>query len=185
MIVRSLSAAACLAAVALAGCGSDDGGSSSSSQASTTPTVAKKPTAITGNGYTFTAPAGWARSQQQGLDAILVRPEKGAKYPINTTVALAPAAKGITVRQAAPVFRAGVKKQGATNIVVLPPLKVDGENAVALRYDRTTANVVVRQQLVSMIRDGQTYSIGLTATPDRFSDANADFKRMLKSWRWS
>ncbi len=178
--VRSLSSVACLTAALLAGCGGDSGGYDSKG----TPSTPAKPTKVRGGGYSFTAPPGWAQRRVRGLDAALERRESAPQYPASVTVVVAPAPKGVTVEQAAPIFRQGVTKQGARKIVDLPAMKVDGERAVALRYERRAGAVTLSQEVVSVIRKRRTYAIGLTAPPGRFSAAERDFRRMLRSWRW-
>ena len=68
--------------------------------------------------------------------------------------------------------------------VKLPATKVDGDRAVALRYERTAGAITVRQEVVSMIRKRRTYAIGLTAPPARFADASV-LPADARSWRWS
>ncbi len=196
------------AALLLAGCGgqsgdtepaaSGDAGSSASPSASApAETPAAEPAAgetITGTGYSFSVPEGWAIPDQAlpGTEAVDVfvanlTDASADGFADNVNVVLSPAPQAITADQ---VETLGVDElegaAGATNVTVEERTTVAGEESAHLSASVDQQGVQYNIDQFYPSQGDQTYVVTFSFSTDVTADDRAAvYESVLATWTWA
>lgn len=213
--IAALLALACLLALAGCGGSTDPTGTGATSTESTTSTEAAAGAgeSIEGADGTFTLelPDNWSAAGEEQVQGAVDEAKSQVEDAAGAGSAAALEAQNIYVRDGGAGFNTTINvltepvpdgasfesavKAGATLIeqslpdaeIVAGPdeTTLDGEQAFETRYTAAPQGKALEFALVQPLHDGTAYSITLTAEPEDFDDAEAEFRQILDSWSWS
>ncbi|MFB8891286.1 MULTISPECIES: hypothetical protein [Microbacterium] len=199
------------AALLLAGCGgqpgdtaaSGDAGASSapssSSSSSSAPAASAPDVApasgemITGTGYSFSVPEGWAIPEQElpGMEQVDVfvadLSDPSATFADNVNVVLSPAPQAISADD---VEKYGVEElegqAGATDVTVQERTSIAGGESAHITASVTQQDVTYNVDQFYPSHDDQTYVVTFSFSPDvSEADRAAVYDAVLASWAWA
>lgn len=203
---KTTSAAALLvsAALLLAGCGGqagdtaasgDAGTSSSSSPSASAPSV--EPASgetITGSGYTFSVPEGWAVPDQElpGMNKVDVfvadlTDASADGFADNVNVVLSPSPRAVTADEVETLGVTELEEQaGATDVTVRERTTIAGSESSHLSASVDQQGVTYNVDQFYPANDDQTYVITFSFSPDvTDADRAAVYDAVLASWAWA
>lgn len=176
--LKKVTVIAFAASLVLAGC-SD----SSESEPGVAPEAGQT---ITGTGYTFVAPEGWAQLESstatEGADTVVADQTDTDGFANNANVVLSPAGQ-VTPEQVETLGAGELEKAGATDVMVRDRVAVAGSKAAHLSARFTSEGTAYQVEQFYVTGDGQTFVLTFSFSP-AVSDADRDAltDSMLATW---
>ena len=180
-------------AAGLAGCSAGSPGTDTASapaaSAPATPNV--EPAAgetISGTGYSYTVPEGWAVPEGTagfGSDSVAVAQVPVGDFATNVNVVLSPAG-ALTPEEVESVVSDELAAGGATGIKILDRVAVAGSESAHVAAGLTSSGAAYRIHQYYVTNDDQTYVVTFSADdlmPDSDIEAIAD--SVLATWTWA
>jgi hypothetical protein len=195
------------AALGLAGCASESSTSDSSSSDTSSPSDSSSPTEssapsqpaesaavpatgaiVVGDGYSFTAPAGWGEQDNSvapGTDTVAVDSAPTGPFASNVNVVLSPAG-AFTPDEVEQAAGAELETSGATDVSVLDRLTVAGTESAHITAVMNISDLTYRIHQYYVTNEDQTYIITFS-TDEAVADADATgiAESVLATWTWA
>lgn len=200
---KTLTSAAVLVAATLllAGCGGQDdtaepaaSGDATASQPASPSASASAPaaeessstTTITGTGYTFSVPEGWAEPAQDmtGGQADVLVMQNGGDGASNVTVVLSPMM--LTPADVEAQGPAGLESLGASSVETKDRVQIGGSESAHLSATLSQSGIEATVDQYYATQGDQTYVITVTTTSETpEADRQALSDTVLSTWAWS
>ena len=143
-------------------------------------------TTITGTGYTFSVPEGWAEPEQDltGGQADALVMQSSGDGASNITVVLSPTM--LTPTDVETQGAAGLEGFGATNVETKDRVQIGGSESAHLTATLAQGGIEAIVDQYYATQGDQTYVITFTTTSDTAeADRQALSDTVLSSWTWS
>lgn len=185
------------AALALAGCsGPSDSGSDPSDEPtqnsapmSTGAAEAATGETVTGSGYSYSTPQGWAvptdETLSAGADSFAADLQDTDGFADNVNVILSPAGE-ITPDQVETQGASELEGVGATEVEVLDRVDLAGSESAHLSAVLTSTGVPYRIEQFYAVNDGETFIVTFSFSETVSADDRAAITdTVLASWQWA
>lgn len=161
------------------GCGGDDDGAGGGDRGRT----------ASGTGYELALADGWTDQTENAKGSIinfdLLLAQRGGSFDTSVNILRENVGADVDNEDLRKVYRGQLESAGARGITPTRPAALDDEDAFTYEYtQRTPTGAEVRGRQVALVHEGHAHTITLTALRTKFDAANADFSKMLRSWRW-
>ncbi|MEO6942604.1 MAG: hypothetical protein ABI238_01715 [Terrimesophilobacter sp.] len=183
--IMKVAAVALAASLILAGCSVLAAGPTKSGTA-VAPAAGKT---VTGNGYTFVAPKGWAEPENSatptGVDTFVANLTDTDGFADNLNVLLSPAGQ-VTPEQVESQGVAELQDAGATEVLAGDRVTVAGSESAHLSAGVTSGDSTYQIEQFYLSSGGQTYVVtfSFSSTVSK-ADRDAVTSSVLATWSWT
>jgi len=199
---HALSAVALTLALGLAGCATEPANSDSTSSESSAPSNSSSASSqpadtgvapatgsvVSGDGYSYTIPVGWAQQDAAlapGTDTVAADGAPTGPFANNVNVVLSPAG-AFTPDNVEAAAGNELETAGATEVQVLDRVTVAGEETAHVTAVMTVSDLTYRIHQYYVTSDDQTYVVTFSAAvdvPDEEMISTAE--SVLATWTWA
>lgn len=144
---------------------------------------------ITGTGYSFVTPEGWAQLESsaatEGADTVVADQTDTDGFANNANVVLSPAGH-VTPEQVETLGAGELENAGATDVMVRDRVAVAGSETAHLSARFTSEGTAYQVEQFYITGDGQTFVVTFSFSP-AVSEADRDAltNAVLTTWSWS
>jgi cytoskeletal protein RodZ len=200
----ALSAVALTLALGLAGCATEPANSDSTSSESSAPSSSDSSSApsqpadtgvapatgsvVSGDGYSYTIPVGWAQQDAAlapGTDTVAADSAPTGPFANNVNVVLSPAG-AFTPDNVEAAAGNELETAGATEVQVLDRVTVAGEETAHVTAVMTVSDLTYRIHQYYVTSDDQTYVVTFSAAVDVPNEEMiSTAESVLATWTWA